>query len=212
MTLPTVITDRGIDELAHIIRDEIEQAQISWRNALRHAMAAGDALNAVQPKVAARGLNWKKWLRENCLVSDRTAQLYQQLARHRDDIESELQRGVELSLRAARKLISGPSKTADVDGEEEDISESDSESVEPEETLEAHWHRATVRARAAFLDTIGVGAVLEAMSPAFGKALRDRVPGSKPAKKSNILNLSANAVHGMRGNSSQHEAGKTEPR
>ena len=96
MTLPTVITDRGIDELAHIVRDEIEQAQISWRNALRHARAAGDALNAVQPKVAARGLNWKKWLRENCLVSDRTAQLYQQLARHRDDIESELQRGVEL--------------------------------------------------------------------------------------------------------------------
>jgi hypothetical protein len=195
MTLPAEITDHRIGDLAHIIRDEIGKAQMVWSNALGHAMNAGDALIEVQPKV---GIRWKKWLKENCFVAVSTAELYMQLARHRDDIEAELQSKGELSLRGARQLISKSSTK----------SKSNSRSGAPEETLEAHWHRATVRARAAFLDTIGIDAVLDAMSPAFGKALRDRVPGSKPGGKSNILNLSANAVHGMRGNSSRHDAGK----
>jgi hypothetical protein len=51
--------------------------------------------------------NWKKWLRDNCFLSVSTAQLYQQLARHRDEIEAEVERtGVELGVRAARRLIS----------------------------------------------------------------------------------------------------------
>ena len=75
-----------LDELATVARDEIEQARAGWRNALRHAMAAGDALIAIQPRVAELGIPWKKWLKENLFVSDRTAQLYQQLARGREAI------------------------------------------------------------------------------------------------------------------------------
>jgi hypothetical protein len=191
---PAVVN--GLDELARVVRDEIQKARIAWSNALGHAMSAGDALIAVQPKVIERGIPWKRWLKENCFVAVSTAQLYMQLAHHRDQIEAELQRDVELSLRAARKLISWTSKT---ENEVERASES-----EQEETLEAHWKRVTAAQRADFLDAIGVDSILSAMSSGFGKELRDRVPAKKPSKKSRTLQLSANAEHGMRGNGFRH--------
>jgi len=91
--------DLDVDELAVIVRDEIQQARKAWANALAHAMNAGDALIAVQPKVAERGITWTKWLKENCFVAVSTAKLYMQLARHRDQIEVELRSRGELSLR-----------------------------------------------------------------------------------------------------------------
>jgi hypothetical protein len=181
--VPDAVHD--LDELARVVRDEIEQAQISWRNGLRHALAAGDALIVIQPKVAERGLNWKKWLREHCFVSDRTAQLYQQLARHRNEIEAQFQQGEELSLRAARKLISGPSTTEDegedddqVDGQEK---EGETENPPEPESLIEHWRRCPEQLTS-LLDEIGVAGVLKAMSAEFGRQLRDRLPAPKGKK------------------------------
>jgi hypothetical protein len=165
------------------VRDAIKKAKAAWSNALGHAMDAGDALNRVQPLIAERGINWKKWLRDNCFVAVSTALLYQQLARHRDVIEAQLQQGVELSLRAARKLISGP-------GEGISGSESSATSAE-EDTILARWRRAPADERMTFLDRVGVDAFLAAMSPAFACALQARVPGGKPGKRP-TLNLVAN--------------------
>jgi hypothetical protein len=172
--LPVVVADRTIDELAGVVRAEIEQAQTGWRNALRHAMNAGDALSEVQPKVAG---NWKKWLRTNCFVSVRTAQLYQQLARHREKIESAIQSEGPLSLRSARRLISNSS----------------TKSSKKSESLVDHWKREPAAARSTFLDAIGVDAILAVMSADFGRQLRDRAPASKgkPQKKFKTLNLTA---------------------
>jgi hypothetical protein len=80
-------------------------------------------------------------------------------------------------------------------------------------SLEAHWARASQKERADFLDLVGVDGILAAMSNAFGKALRGRVPGQiKPPKKSPIMDLSAKHLDAMRGgNGSGNDAGKGEP-
>ena len=100
--------DKSLAELAQMIRESMDHARTAWSNALGHVLDVGDALNAAQEQVANKQVtNWKKWLRDNCFLSVSTAQLYQQLARHRDEIEAEVERtGVELGVRAARRLIS----------------------------------------------------------------------------------------------------------
>jgi hypothetical protein len=100
-----------------------------------------------------------------------------QLARHRGQIEAELQKG-ELSLRGARQLISAAQN--DPDGDEGDgQNEGEPEQPEPEESLFDHWQRLSHSERAAGLDAIGVQGVLGAMSPAFGRDLRERVPAPR---------------------------------
>jgi hypothetical protein len=196
-----------LERLAAVVRDEIEQARMAWRNALRHAMAAGDALTALQPKVTERGLNWKKWLREYCFVSDRTAQLYQQLARHRDEIEAQLRQGVELSLRAARKLISKPEDEHEDDdrrGPQENEGETENP-PEPESLIE-HWRRSPGEL-STLLDAVGVAGILEAMSAEFGRQLRTRLPA--PKRKSDkpfkhTLNLRANSARDRREHRFRH--------
>jgi hypothetical protein len=169
-----VAPDVELKALARKAREEIHAARAAWSNALGHAMSAGDALIEVQPKVAARGLNWKKWLRDNCEVKPSTAQLYAQLARHRDQVEAALQDDPHLSLRAARKLISRPSTK----------SSNKSKADAAAETLVDHWRRCPGEL-SAVLDAAGVDAVLASMSPAFGAELRSRVPRQKadPVKK-----------------------------
>jgi hypothetical protein len=194
-----------LDELAHVVRDEMQDARVAWSNALGHALNAGDALVAAQPKVTDLGITWKKWLKDNCCVAVSTAQLYMQLARHRDDIETEIQSKGELSLRGARQLIA---KARDDEGEDhnqaggqedEGEAEDPSESVKPESLIE-HWRRCPEQL-ADLLDEIGVPGVLEAMSAEFGRDLRARLP--PPKRRSNkpftkTLNLKANSARNAR--------------
>jgi hypothetical protein len=181
-TLPAlahpVVDGQGIDELAVIVRNEIRQSQMAWSNALGHAMNAGDALIAVMPKLAERGINQKKWLRENCFAAVSTAQLYMQLARNRDRIEAELQRNVELSLRAARRLISKSSKTGNGSADETDDPTGppgeDATETKPE-TLTEHWRRAAAE-RTTLLDDVGFAGVREEMSKEFAEDMRKAQP------------------------------------
>ena len=161
MTGMLATSDR-LTELWARARDEHCKVQASIANALSAAMNAGDALIEAKPKVTKGG--WETWL-ESCGIPVSTARLYRQLAQHRAEIEAAIRDGAELSLRGARRLIarcSGKSKTP-----------------KPVETLEAHWKRATAKDRTAFLDSIGVAAVLESMSADFGRDLRSRVPAPK---------------------------------
>jgi hypothetical protein len=93
-------------DLARVICEALKAAHQARRNALRLELKAGDALIEVQERVPAGEFEW--WLKHNCSLSVRTAQLYMQLARHRDVVEDAMARNGELSLRAARKLISTP--------------------------------------------------------------------------------------------------------
>ena len=153
-----------LDELAALARNEHRMAKNACANALAHAMNAGDLLIEAKPKVA-KG-DWETWL-EKCSIAASTARLYQQLACHRPEIETAIQGGAELSLRGARSLISKSSR----------------KSYKPEkETLEAHWERASTKARTAFLDAIGVDAVLKHMTDAFARDLCSRIPAGKNKK------------------------------
>jgi hypothetical protein len=91
-----------LDALAARIRTALEAARVARSNALDRALDAGDALNMAQSCVSS---GWKRWLRTNCFLSPSTALLYQQLARHRSEIEAKIEEIGELSLRAARRLV-----------------------------------------------------------------------------------------------------------
>jgi hypothetical protein len=96
-----------LDALAAAVRTALQASRQDRCNALRHDLDAGDALIEAQARVSS---NWKRWLRDNCFLKVRTAMLYQQLAGHRAEIEAEIERVGELSLRAAIRLVAGPSK------------------------------------------------------------------------------------------------------
>jgi hypothetical protein len=87
---------------------------------LRIALDVGDAFNQAKKQVPDK--KWGKWLRYNCFLSIRMAQLYMQLADHRDEIEAEIARFDTLSIRQARKLIAR-SKPAPEEGEVEPVTE-----------------------------------------------------------------------------------------
>jgi hypothetical protein len=57
------------------------------KSALTNAIAAGEALIAAKAAVADG--TWLRWLRDNCTVSERTAQLYMQVAENKRQLEIE---------------------------------------------------------------------------------------------------------------------------
>jgi hypothetical protein len=169
--------ERTIEELACSIRDNLQQVRKSVGLTLDRAMAAGDDLIAVQPKVVVeRGLTWKKWLKENCLVAVSTAELYMQLARHRDEIEAQLLRGVTLSLNAARKLIS--SKDADEDDQSRGGASSTSTPPSTTSAIVAAWN-SNAPTRTVSLDEITAAGIRSAASPSFLADLRAELPVPK---------------------------------
>ena len=97
----------SLDELARRIRAFQEATQAATSNALGRA-DAGDALLAARRRISA---GWGRWLVDNCGMGVSTAELYMQLARHREKIEVEIERVGELSLRAARRFIAKPRAT-----------------------------------------------------------------------------------------------------
>jgi hypothetical protein len=95
-----------LDQLAQRIRAGREAIDQSIRNALRVALDVGDALIEARARVSTG--QYGPWLRANCFLSVRSAELYAQLARHRAEIEDAMQRVPDLSLRAAARLIAKP--------------------------------------------------------------------------------------------------------
>ena len=76
-------------ELAQRIRAALQASRADRCNALHHDLEVGEALIEAQNHVTT---GWKHWLGENCSLSVRTAMLYMQLARHRAEIEAEIER------------------------------------------------------------------------------------------------------------------------
>jgi hypothetical protein len=105
-----------LDELARRVRDARKAAQEAGATVLHRYLDAGDALNEAQKRVTT---GWKKWLKQDCSLSVRTAFLYQQLANHRAEIEvhAATEQAGDLSLRAAVRLISKPRSAQPRDGD-----------------------------------------------------------------------------------------------
>jgi hypothetical protein len=105
-------------ELVTAIRNAYAAVQAARANALARGLDTGDALLKLQETFFSGckiPTSWQLRLEEECSIPWSTAKLYMQLARHRDDIEAEMIRVPELSLRAARRLISKKSPPASQD-------------------------------------------------------------------------------------------------
>jgi hypothetical protein len=91
-----------LEDLARHIRDAHKAVQVATANALAAAFEAGESLIEAKKRVVT---GWERWVRENCFLGGSTVRLYVQLAHHRAEIEAEISRAGELSIRAAQKLI-----------------------------------------------------------------------------------------------------------
>ena len=69
----------SLADLAARIRAEHEATAISLRRGLSHAIAAGELL--IEAKTLLKHGQWLPWLRDHCVMSERTAQLYMRCAR-----------------------------------------------------------------------------------------------------------------------------------
>lgn len=76
------------------------------RDALRHALAAGDLLS--EAKAACRHGEWQAWLADNFAGSARTARAYLRLAAHRDLLEAKMADSAVLSIDGALRLLATP--------------------------------------------------------------------------------------------------------
>lgn len=74
--------------------------------ALEHAMLCGELL--AEAKADCEHGQWRLWLRDNFIGSQRTAQVYMRLAANRDAIESKAQRPAHLSVDGAMRLLATP--------------------------------------------------------------------------------------------------------
>jgi hypothetical protein len=142
---------------------------------LDNAMAAGDALIAIEASGRIRHGEWTSWIGRNCELSPRTARVYMQLAQHRSEIEANRQRAADLSLRGALKLIADKDKGTGKPAK--------AKPAKPAAVLSTlAWSDATPEQRQHFLDGIGLAAVLAALPPAWKTEIERRVNGQRRGK------------------------------
>jgi Protein of unknown function (DUF3102) len=70
---------RELASIATLIRREHEAVGTSMRQAVDHAIAAGELL--IEPKKQVKHGEWQTWLMANCDIAERTVQAYMKLAR-----------------------------------------------------------------------------------------------------------------------------------
>jgi hypothetical protein len=88
MTL--IVGSRAINATQRLRRREDDLLDAA-KNAVTRAIVAGEALLSAKAQIEAnRYGQWGKWLKANCVVSPRTAQLYMQIAEHKLQIEGVL--------------------------------------------------------------------------------------------------------------------------
>ena len=73
--------------------------------AIEHAIRAGEAL--IQAKQLVEHGQWLPWLRDNCKMSERTAQNYMRVARNQDALANP-HHDLDLNLNAAIKTLAAP--------------------------------------------------------------------------------------------------------
>jgi hypothetical protein len=183
-----------LDELAVQIRAELQAMYQAYCNALQRAMNAGDRLLAAQAVHADQNSSFTKWLRTRCLLKERTAFLYMRLARNRAQIEAEVHRIGDLSIRRAANLIQAESKPPADQSPNGEVPAKDDPSA-----MVSAWEAAPPEAKKAFLDRIGVKDLLESISPEFSRGLQARIisaPTTTTTVKAEIEDLarSCNAL------------------
>ena len=97
LPMPATVPSHDLAVLASRINSEHDEVVKAVVHGADHAIRAGKLL--LEAKIAVRHGDWSEWLATNCRVSERSAQLYMQLAR-------EFPQGVAgASLTAAIKML-----------------------------------------------------------------------------------------------------------
>jgi hypothetical protein len=93
-----------LPELAARIRAEHQATADALKSSVEHGIAAGELLIEAKAKVPHG--QWLPWLKENCAMSERTAQLYMRLAKNRKEIEEQIRNDVaDLTMAEAAALL-----------------------------------------------------------------------------------------------------------
>jgi hypothetical protein len=105
MTQTEVAGSNSLPELAARIRAEHEATGAALKSSIGHSIAAGELLIEAKDKVPHG--QWLPWLRDNCAISERTAQLYMRLAKNRTEIEASAKSATlaDLTLNEAAALL-----------------------------------------------------------------------------------------------------------
>ena len=75
---------RSIEDLSEAINREHQLALASANKALGHAIAAGEALLAVQAQIGLGG--WTAWVNENVRIDETTMQGYMRIATYKNEL------------------------------------------------------------------------------------------------------------------------------
>jgi hypothetical protein len=94
--------------LAGRIKAEHEAVHAALKDSVQHAIDAGDLLIEAKQQLGKHG-QWLKWLSEHCGVTERTAQRYMRLARHKAKYDTVS----DLTLNGALALLTAPRETLD---------------------------------------------------------------------------------------------------
>jgi hypothetical protein len=102
----TVTLKPGADALGELaIRIKSLHAQVldAGRNVVRRAIEAGMALLDAKRQVGHGG--WLRWLKDNCELSERTAEVYMECARNRQKLEAIIAGAANMTLAQALREI-----------------------------------------------------------------------------------------------------------
>ena len=189
VTFPTAVNpDDTLGEHAAEICNGMRALRLAMSNALDIALAVGKRLNIAKDQVGDG--KWSKWLRDDCELSRSTALLYMRLANHQGDVDAARVQLPNLSLRAARRLLtkSTQSETEEAKAEEPDQAPDEAggeeaEAAPPDHTanLMAAWQAASIAERKDFLATITLDAMLKVMPDDWRPELERRVLGNAAA-------------------------------
>jgi hypothetical protein len=105
MTRTAMAESNVLADLRERLKVEHEAVVGSLRHGLHRAMNAGDIL--LEARTQVRHGDWLPWL-ESCGISERTAQRYVRLAKHRAEIEAKSDTVSDLGIRGALALIAAP--------------------------------------------------------------------------------------------------------
>jgi hypothetical protein len=130
-SLPVIRDDR-LPILAAQINQAHDMASRSAQAAISHAIAVGEGL--IEAKALVGHGEWLPWLSENFDFSERTAQKYIRLAKHRDEVQSNTKETSYLAIDEALKHIgkANPQRVADLPIRE---------GAPSEPALQAEWDR-----------------------------------------------------------------------
>jgi hypothetical protein len=126
---PATRTEPTLPELAELIKTEHAAYLQASRDAVDRAMRAGFFLNQAKGKVGHG--QWQSRLKDNCELSERTAQRYMQLAAGRPKLEEKMKSATvaDLTLNQAVRLL-GSEKEGPNDGPTSETPEKASDHVD----------------------------------------------------------------------------------